>query len=221
MPDGPVLYGNGGGGLGIVADNSPYLALEWNWGHVLVHPHLDVDGEIMAYGGIVTGYAEIDRELNVYGDLTVSNGYTELHGDLTVYGLKFFVVPHPTDTNKEIAYVATEGPEPVTFVRGSTNLVNGEAVISLPETYAMVTAEEGLTVQLTPRGAWLQLYVSDVNPRQLTVREAQGQSGRFDYLVQGVRKGYEDYQPIRPRRQTAAALARPQPPTAKKGQGQP
>ena len=50
-----------------------------------------------------------------------------------------------------------------------------------------------------PSGQWLQLYVVDATTRQVTVREAQGKSGQFDYLVQGVRSGYENYQPIRPR----------------------
>jgi len=31
----------------------------------------------------------------------------------------------------------------------------------------------------------------------LIVREATGQSGTFDYVINGVRKGYEDYQVIR------------------------
>ncbi|MBI1744042.1 hypothetical protein HYR54_13395 [Candidatus Acetothermia bacterium] len=54
----------------------------------------------------------------------------------------------------------------------------------------------GLTIQLTPRGEWLQLYVVQLNTKQIVVQEAQGKSGQFDYLVQGVRKGYENHQVI-------------------------
>ena len=60
-------------------------------------------------------------------------------------------------------------------------------------------------MQLTPQGEWLQLYVASKDAHQVEVREAQGKSGRFDYLVQGVHKGYEDYQVIRDRKQVASA----------------
>ena len=61
----------------------------------------------------------------------------------------------------------------------------------------MVTNEAGLTVQVTPRGEWLSLYVSERSTEQILVNEAQGKSGEFDYLIQGVRKGYENKQVIR------------------------
>jgi hypothetical protein len=95
-----------------------------------------------------------------------------------------------------IAYASLEGPEAGTYLRGEAQLVSGEAVIVLPEHFALVTSEEGLTVQLTPIGEWLQLYVVELSPQRLVVREAQGKDGRFFYLIQGVRKGYEDFQPV-------------------------
>ncbi len=79
---------------------------------------------------------------------------------------------------------------------GTAQLVNGEAVIELPEHFGLVTAEEGLTVVLTPLGEWLQLYVVQKRTKQLIVREVRGKTGQFDYLVQGVRKGYEDHRVI-------------------------
>jgi hypothetical protein len=118
-------------------------------------------------------------------------------GDLLVTGKKSFVQAHPTDPSKEIAYVALEGGEAGTYVRGSGELVNGRAVIELPAHFGLVTGEAGLTTQLTPRGEWLQLYVVHVTSEQLVVQEAQGKSGQFDYLVQGVRTGYAEHQVIR------------------------
>lgn len=120
-------------------------------------------------------------------------------GNFSVSGVKNFVQPHPTDPSKEIAYASLEGPEVGTYIRGTAQLVNGEAVIELPEHFALVTSSEGLTVQLTPTGEWLQLYVVELSPQRLTVREAQRKDGRFFYLVQGVRKGYENYQVIQER----------------------
>jgi hypothetical protein len=76
-------------------------------------------------------------------------------------------------------------------------------VIELPEHFGLVTSGDGLTVQLTPRGEWLQLYVARSDPRQLVVQEAQGRSGYFDYFVQGVRKGYERHEIVRTRQKNA------------------
>lgn len=120
--------------------------------------------------------------------------------DLYARGTKQFIQPYPTDPSKFIAYTSLEGPEAGTYIRGTTELVNGEAVIELPKHFSLVTSEEGLTVQLTPLGEWLQLYVVERSTTKIVVREANGKDGRFDYLVQGVRKGYEGYQVVRERK---------------------
>ena len=120
-------------------------------------------------------------------------------GTLQVWGLKQFVQLDPHDPTREIAYVSLEGPEAGTYIRGTAQLVDGEAVIELPEHFSLVTSEKGLTVQLTPLGEWLQLYVMERSTTRIVVREANGKDGRFDYLVQGVRKGYEDYQAVQER----------------------
>ncbi|HEY3246803.1 MAG TPA: hypothetical protein VGK88_00750 [bacterium] len=132
-----------------------------------------------------------------YGNVTIS-------GNLTVSGTKSFVQPHPTKRNKEIVYIALEGPEAGTYIRGSARLVRGQAIIELPDHFALVTADQGLTVQLTPMGSWLQLYVSQQSPRRIVVREAQGKNGTFHYLVHGIRKGYVHHQVIRARQPVRA-----------------
>ena len=77
--------------------------------------------------------------------------------------------------------------------------MNGEAVILLPDHFATVTEVEGLTVQLTPNGGWHRLYVAEKSLNRLVVRDADGGNDiEFDYFVQGVRKGFEDYEVVRP-----------------------
>ncbi len=130
--------------------------------------------------------------------INTDNPQASLHvvGDLRVEGgQKNFVQAHPTDPTKEIVYVALEGGEAGTYIRGTWKLDNGKAVIELPEHFSLVTSEDGLTIQLTPRGEWHQLYVVQLNTRQVIVQEAQGKSGQFDYHIHGVRKGYEHYEP--------------------------
>ena len=125
------------------------------------------------------------------------DGNVQVNGNLSVTGNKAFVQAHPTDPEREIVYVALEGGEAGTYVRGSGQLQSGKAVLALPEHFGLVTATQGLTVQLTPRGEWLQLYVVELDTAQLVVREAQGKSGAFDYLIQGVRRGSEPHEVIR------------------------
>jgi hypothetical protein len=129
-------------------------------------------------------------KLDVAGDVHVS-------GSLTLGGNKNFVVPDPSDPSKEIYYAALEGPEAGTYLRGSAELVNGIVTIDLPQHFTDVTSDKGLTVQLTPVGKGLQLYVIEKTTTKLVVGEATGLSGSFDYIVNGIRKGYEDYQVIR------------------------
>ena len=128
------------------------------------------------------------------------HGTVFVTGDLSVTGTKAFVQAHPTDPEREIVYVALEGGEAGTYVRGSGQLQSGKAVLALPEHFGLVTEPSGLTVQLTPRGEWLQLYVVELDTAQLVVREAQGKSGTFDYLIQGVRRDSEPHEVIRTKR---------------------
>jgi hypothetical protein len=118
-------------------------------------------------------------------------------GDIIAGGAKRFCVPHPTEPGIHIAYASLEGPEAGTYVRGTARLVNGEALIELPDHFAMVTHPGGLTVSLTAVGQWLELYVVEKSTSRIVVREAGGRSGEFDYLVQGVREGFEDFTVLR------------------------
>jgi len=138
------------------------------------------------------GNLEVAKDVDILGNVTVA-------ANLEVLGAKFFVQQHPTDPTKEIAYAALEGPEAGTYVRGTARLNDGEAVIALPESFALVTAGEGLTVQATPLEACNGLYVAEKTTERIVVRELlDGTSNaQFDYLVQGVRAGYEEYDPIR------------------------
>jgi len=117
-------------------------------------------------------------------------------GSIFKTGTVSFVQAYPPDLTKQIVYISLEGPEAGTYFRGTASLVNGKAVIALPDHFSMVTNDEGVTVQLTPLGEALQLFVLEKTAKQIVVREATGKNGKFDYLVQGIRKGFENHQVI-------------------------
>ncbi|MEW6746220.1 MAG: hypothetical protein AB1486_26060 [Planctomycetota bacterium] len=125
--------------------------------------------------------------------LTVYGGEVTVVGNLWVYGHKDFAQPHPEDASKEIRFVCLEGPEAGTYFRGSSRLEDGLAVVEVPEAFRMTTEPEGLTVQVTaigPARIWVEKY--DLN--RITVR---GDADvEFHYLVNGVRRGFADFDPI-------------------------
>jgi hypothetical protein len=122
-----------------------------------------------------------------------------VYGNIYKTGSCLFVEDHPKDPTKEIVYVCLEGGETGTYTRGSGQLIDGEAVVQLPEDFSLVTSSEGLTVQLTPTSDCKGLYIVSKSPTELVVNELNGgtSDATFDYLVNGVRNGYEEFQPIR------------------------
>jgi len=127
-----------------------------------------------------------------------TTGAVTVSGNFTVTGTKNFAMPDPANEKKAIYYTSLEGPEAGTYYRGSAKTVDGEAVIELPGYFSRITETERMTVQLTPVGEWGQLYVSEKSPGRLVIKVAKGgQDLKFDYLVQGVRKGYLDYEVVR------------------------
>ncbi len=148
-----------------------------------VNGYASIGGVLSASAGVFSGNCSVN------GDLAVGR-------NLTVNGIKSFLMIHPRNSALRIVYVCLEGGEAGTYIRGTAELHGGEARIQLPEHFALVTSEGSITVQLTPVGQHLQLYVVEKSPREIVVREASGKNGTFDYLVNGVRLGYENHQAI-------------------------
>ncbi|MCI0589718.1 MAG: hypothetical protein L0323_23115, partial [Planctomycetes bacterium] len=158
-----------------------------------------VGGWAFAPGGRgVWGSALSNTGVNygVLGTGTSSSGYAVYaSGDFGGTGAKYFVQPHPSDPSKEIRFVCLEGNESGTYFRGSAWLVNGEGTIEVPEEFRLVTEAAGLTVQVTPVGADARLWVEAKGLDRILVRGNVDVA--FDYLVNGVRRGFADHQPIR------------------------
>lgn len=155
---------------------------------------LQVSGNGLILGTI--GATPLILGTNSTARMTIdSAGSVTIPGNLTVTGVKNFAVPDPADAKKALYYTALEGPEAGTYYRGTAKTVNGEVVIELPGYFARLTESEKMTVQLTPVGAWGQLYVAQKSPEKLVVKVAAGTPDlNFDFLVQGVRKGYLNYE---------------------------
>src|SRR3989338_1710849 len=200
--------------------NTGTLSLQPNGGSVGIgttNPasKLDVNGQITAssYAAPGTGYMQfyVDSSADGYRfrkgttasstDLVqvLNSGDVGILGSLSVGGGKNFVQDHPTDPIKEIVYTSIESGEVRTLLTGSAELKNGEAVISLPEHFSLVTNNEGLTAVATPTQESNGLYVSYKDNKKLIVKEINNERSdtTFDYIITGIRTDYEDKEIIR------------------------
>ncbi len=120
-------------------------------------------------------------------------------------GSKSFVQNDPADSSSVIVYSAIEGPEVGTYTRGTARLQDGRAVVPLDPTFARVTNPDvGLTAIVTPRSAAAGLHVEQVGTEELIVASDDPEcDAAFDYLVMGLRIGFESVPVVRPRIQDA------------------
>ncbi|WP_152544039.1 hypothetical protein [Thermoanaerobaculum aquaticum] len=164
-------------------------------GNFAVRRVLDNDTQIVIFGDPSGNIAFGGTTVQSGARVTV-NGNLHVNGSITKTGAGEIVVMQNGD--REIQYSVSVGPEIGTYVRGTAELVNGEAIIELPEHFAQSTEAEGLTVHLTPIGGWHRLFVSEQSNHRVVVRDEDGCSGvQFNYLVQGIRKGYKDFSVVR------------------------
>jgi hypothetical protein len=137
--------------------------------------------------------------------------YVNSYGQGVVFAdTKNFRTANPAEPGTEIWYACIEGPEAAAYVRGTGHLVDGEAVVTLPEHFGNVVSSQGITAQVTPLSPESRgLAVVEKRPDRLVIRELQNGTGTydFDYLAMAVRKGYENYRVIRPTSEAMPAMA--------------
>lgn len=141
-----------------------------------------------------------------WGWMTCEAGYVNdwfnIYGNLNVYGTKNFVHPHPTDTTKVIKYIAIESGEALTLARGTAATVNGQAIVTLPEHFKLVTSTDApITVILTPEEAPVLLYTKEKSKEQIVIGMKDSDFYEFGdvsfaFQVTGVRDGFEDEEVI-------------------------
>lgn len=116
--------------------------------------------------------------------------------------VKNFSIPHPLNPSKSIVYACIEGPEAAAYERGTAKLINGEAFIPYSDHFALVINAQTLTVHVTPLfDDTFGLAVVEKTEKGFKVRELKGGKGNFsfDWEAKAVRKGYENYQAVRPK----------------------
>ncbi|MGD1890252.1 MAG: hypothetical protein ACFB15_06605 [Cyclobacteriaceae bacterium] len=133
----------------------------------------------------------------------MASGQSRIYANRIEADSKAFVVDHPEDDTKQIAYISLEGPEAGMYSRGTAKLVDGKATIELPEHFRLMAVESSMTVVLTPlSGQSMGLAVTKKSVEAgILVEELMNGKGnyQFDWEVKSIRKGFENHQVVRPK----------------------
>jgi len=116
-------------------------------------------------------------------------------------GSKNFLVPNPDNPKEDITYACLEGPECGMYMRGTAELIDGQATVRLPATFSSLASQEGLTVILTPlSGDSLGLACVNRTIHGFDVVELMKGDGHyeFDWEVKAIRRGTRDYKVVHP-----------------------
>jgi len=120
---------------------------------------------------------------------------------VVVAGLKMFHAKHPKVAGARIVYSSLEGPEAGIYHRGTVDLVDGRAIILLPEHFAALADPKSITVQLTPVSlASLGVGIAGIEADRITIGELQGGRGSYpvQFLVQAARAEFADFRAVVP-----------------------
>jgi len=203
-----IITGHRGEAGGVGQDFGLYLYTPWDVQPIQSHYGIFLEDQDV---GVRDSYAIYSEGGTSYleGDVGIGTNRpaAKLHvvGDFAASGTKSFVQPHPEDPAREIWFACLEGNEAGTYFRGRAALARGRAVLSVPEEFRFVTEEEGLTVQLTPRGAGAALWIESSDLHAIVVRGEKDLE--FDYFVNGVRRGHADFEVVRAKAQAARPKA--------------
>jgi hypothetical protein len=184
----------GAGDTGIVANGS-YNAGEFTRVGTTVKAYLGgfaLGSAVGVYGTSNNGLADAP---GMFYDFFSGNNAWVGSGSHKIYGngSVSFIQNHPSDRTKTITYTSPEGDETAVYTRGTARLRDGEARVALGETFALVANPDvGLTATVTPAGELIPLTVVAKSTRELLVRGPAGSSAAFDYMVWGLRIGFED-----------------------------
>ena len=123
---------------------------------------------------VTTRAIDTEGDLSVQGKFvhvgnTIETGDTQKTGNLDASGtisaavltapLKPFDIPHPNLKGMRLKHACPEGPEAAIYVRGKVSV---DGVIELPDYWQNFVDKETISVQLTPMGAYQELFVDRI-----------------------------------------------------------
>ena len=146
---------------------------------------LDIEGNTVQDGntdqtGKITASSTV-KASNFVGDISTTSG--------TPPGCKVFDLPHPNIKGYRLRHACVEGPEAAVYVRGKVSV---DGVIELPDYWQNFVDKETISVNLTPIGAYQELFVDRIEyGKRVYIKNQAG--GKIDayYQVWADRIGHD------------------------------
>jgi hypothetical protein len=92
-----------------------------------------------------------------------------------------FDMPHPNKKGWRLRHVCIEGPEIAVYCRGK---IPADGVINLPSFWYGLVDPEDMSISLTPRGRWQELFVKEIRwGKQVIVQNNGGGQMEGDYYI--------------------------------------
>ena len=163
-------YGLGGVAVGKSA-NADYDGIAIGYQANGAGTNIAIGFQANAAGGhdrIAIGYRTtnlVDNSACVYGTVYLHGGTAVMYRSTTGTGawqLKAFTIPHPLDPeNKVLRHYCAESPDVWNIYAGNVCLVEGEAIVQLPDYYEDLNLVGSESYILAPIGAPATVYVKD------------------------------------------------------------
>jgi hypothetical protein len=155
--DGAINPNNAGISMGLASDNaSAIINIKGNFGtanqsrwQMVCYANSMNWTTVNDAGAVGTNFFSVARSgaavtaISIYGPTTVTGAFT------VTGGAKTFRCTHPLDETKYLYHACLEGPENGVFYRGEAVIVDGYAVVTLPDYFEALTFPEDRSVQLT------------------------------------------------------------------------
>ena len=144
------------------------------------------------YVGIGDGFTDAEERLHVKGNIR-AEGNIKATGDIVAGGAKKLEIDHPLKGGKKLVHAAIEGPESAVYYRGEAALVNGRAVIHLPDYFEALTRKGQRTVLLTNVDGFDRLAIRSDASLQVkdgtftVISDRPDSAQRFSWEVKAIR----------------------------------
>lgn len=152
---------------------------------------ISADNTIMMGKALINGNTIVNGTVIVNGSVTVGNisspTITQLQAQIATK--KSFDIPHPTKEDHRLRYICLEGPNAEVYFRGK---LDDQSIIEIPDYWNELVDMDTLGVQLTPIGAYQELFVDKIEwGKKIIVRNNAGSRIKCYYTVTAERKDVE------------------------------
>jgi hypothetical protein len=139
-------------------------------------------------------------DVKTFNDTGQQTAYVQIwNGNIALTGAKQFKINHPIYPDKMLVHAAIEGPTLDVVYRGSSELIDGEVTIILPDYFEALTKQENRTIYITPKVSAKNQNVAELGCTEISngtfkvfeVNQSKNKNQNFDWLVIASRSDHE------------------------------